>query len=1495
MDRYHRTEYLDTDFVTQEGKTALELAASSGHEIIVCHLLENAPAEMVIFRGVLEAAIKNTQRGAQIIDAPLLHPRARTSNWNHAHLVKAAKNPICGREILQSLLKRVPKLRSSLDDDVLVAAARNSDLEPMRLLLTVDMENTNLSEKVLLKAVGNKAKGHNMTHLLLTSGTTGSITEPIINKAASNTRQGLSILRVLLRRYNGRISATTLIQAAKIGQDRAHLLLQHASGIDIGSSDMRAFQLLNPETAINMVRTIFVENGEPNFVNSRILSACCRHLTGAQLSLILGRRENRLHITSSLFASALKNERHCIPVMESLRQYWEGPIPFTRGVLNRLMRLNGSYEVINYVWEHTDTGTANISIGRWGCIFTGVEGVNNVQALLDRDGGVMIIRQRDLYGADRARHASNTWNQILQWALERPRDKLHITPRAMELILRFWRKQTARTLLQQDQRQISFHEEALKIIVERFDHFDLLTVLNGMQNPLTVTEGILIAASRNSRCHREMLRTLIDRMQQTVSVTPHIIRAIARADEGSLELLMSKNDGCFEITDDVVMEVFENDRNDCKMMRTLLSQNKEKRSITSQGAVAIVGHVTVVELLLREYTIASLSNNMIVAALSNSVNPSPILEILLKQSREWTFDGTWWGSITRALSQDTFQWLHAKVSDNNVTPESFLQGALSNPRLSFQSLCHLLESVPAQETISQRLAGCSARNQTHSGHLVQFILARNDAQLIFITEDLVGGGLGTQRLGDVALKDLLCIDSNRIKVTHSGVYTILRWYDQSIVDCLIKRTGTDVHFTADLIQALILNSTHGKDIMQWLLMEEHILLSLSQLALIIESGCFNVDVLKQTLTGPSVRMTEPLFDAITGADDGYSMMDAYLNTHSIGSIRITVPAVVKMIGTPHRHNLPLLKLLLRQSRTQVYVAQPVIRAALRAFNTQKLESFIDILKLLMTRGDKIFADKGCMAELLAHKYAECLMVTICDHTLEEELIISNDMVKGLEHYDAIKVLVKRAKFQVVITEAAMCNVVARPGYAIDIRLLISRPNWKIPITEIVLCAALMKGRRGSNHMPALFQHARHVQLTSVFFKTLTEAQVTTMEPEMEYIESFLAFFKTIRLAGCIRADMVDGIVEHCSFPIVLALFDRIDDRIPFSNSTLPFLARKFNEIIIAIFLDRHGSNSLINEEVLAAAASNGEHGPDVVTILLQRSHVLPTESVLLAAATNLGQGLNVFNILLAHLSETSGNIVDTDRKNDAVALEGLLAKDVLFAGLETCFADTVTKYRSQKIYFTGVTLQDRVLRVVAMLIECGVSVVFNEDDLLRLFELYTLGPHSHFILQTHRGRLPAFTPNLIARVRLRVTKYLSYKVFRYDPLFVPAIHLAIRDIDPITFNSLIKRSERPSQEVSAVVESCSQQWLGKQTVLQVLNSQELEITGEMIIKGALDQFDSFELLRQPNVKITRGALQRISQHLNPWDSWGLLDLNLSLRLLTRKPGSSWSGSSPTST
>jgi hypothetical protein len=40
-----------------------------------------------------------------------------------------------------------------------------------------------------------------------------------------------------------------------------------------------------------------------------------------------------------------------------------------------------------------------------------------------------------------------------------------------------------------------------------------------------------------------MLRTLIDRMQQTVSVTPHIIRAIARADEGSLELLMSKNDG----------------------------------------------------------------------------------------------------------------------------------------------------------------------------------------------------------------------------------------------------------------------------------------------------------------------------------------------------------------------------------------------------------------------------------------------------------------------------------------------------------------------------------------------------------------------------------------------------------------------------------------------------------------------------------------------------------------------------------------------------------------------------------------------------------------------------------------------------------------------------------------------------------------------------------------------------------------------------------------
>jgi hypothetical protein len=60
------------------------------------------------------------------------------STVSHAHLVKAAKNPICGREILQSLLKRVPKLRSSLDDDVLVAAARNSDLEPMRVFGSFD-------------------------------------------------------------------------------------------------------------------------------------------------------------------------------------------------------------------------------------------------------------------------------------------------------------------------------------------------------------------------------------------------------------------------------------------------------------------------------------------------------------------------------------------------------------------------------------------------------------------------------------------------------------------------------------------------------------------------------------------------------------------------------------------------------------------------------------------------------------------------------------------------------------------------------------------------------------------------------------------------------------------------------------------------------------------------------------------------------------------------------------------------------------------------------------------------------------------------------------------------------------------------------------------------------------------------------------------------------------------------------------------------------------
>lgn len=1476
VDRYHRTEYLDTDFLTQKGETALELAATWGHEIIVCHLLEQASGEMVIFNDVLEAAIKNTQRGAQIIDALFLHPRTYTSNWNHSHLVEAARNPICGREILQSLLKQVPKLRSSLDDDVLIAAAGNSDLEPMRLLLNFDAGNAKLSEEVLLSAVRNSADGYNMTLLLLSSrATTGLITERIIYAAAWN----LSILRVLLRQYNGRVSATTLNEVAQAGEDRAHLLLQHCSGIDISSDDIPTFQSLNPESAIDMMRAVFVENRESNVVNSRILSACCRHLTGAQLSLILERRENRQHITSRLFASALKNGGHCIAVMESLRKYWEGPIPFGQKVIERLMRFNDSYEVINYVWEHTNRATANISIGRWGGIFNAEKGLNHVQALLDRDGGVMEIRRHDLYGADGARHASSSWNQILQWALGHPRDKLHITPRAMELILRFWSKPTARALLQQDQRQISFHEEALKIIVERFDPSDLLTVLNGLQTPLTVTDGILIAASRNSHCYRGMLRMLIDRMGQTFTVTPDIIRAIARADEGPFELLMSRNAGCFEITDDFVIEVFESDCNHSKIMRTLLSQNKEKRSITCEAAVAIVGlyDAAVVELLIREYTIASLSNNMIAAALSNSINSATILEILLRQSREWAFDGTWWSSITREISEDTFQWLHSKLFDNNVTSESFLEGALSNPRLEFQSICHLLESISAQQTISQRLVACSARNQTHSRQLVELMLARNDAQLVFITEDLVGGGLGTQRLGDVAMKDILSISSNRIKVTHNGVYNILRWYDQSTVDCLVKRTGTDFHFTADLIQALIFNSAHGKDIMRGLLMEQNIRVSPSQLATIIESGCFNVDALKQTLTDPFMRMTEHLFDAITAADDGYSLMDAYLNTHPIGSILITVPTIAKMVGTPHRHSLPLLKLLLGQPRAQAHITQPAIRTGLRALNTHKLETFIEILTLVISRGDRIIADEECMAELFAHEHADRLMETICHHTIAEELIISKSTVMGLKHYSALKALAHHAKFHVAITEAALCNILTSSNHEIDMHLLISRPNWKIPITEIVLCAGIMKDYYRSHHMSALFQHARHVQLTSVFFKILTEAKVARGEGEdsIEDIEELLAFFKKARLAGCISADMVDGIVEHCSPPIVLALFDRLDDPIPFSRYTLPFLARRFSEKVIAVFLDRHGNNSLITEEVLAAAASNGKHGPDVVTLLLQRSAVLPTESVLLAAATNLGQGLRVFTILLDHLSKSSVKIMDTDRQNDGIVLESLLAKDVLFVGLQTCFADNMAHH------WKRASLQDQAFRIVNMFIERGVPVVFNEDDLLRLFELYTLAPHFNFILQTHRGRLPTITPNLIARVRLRVTKYLSRRwPFKfpycnptlYDPLFIPAIQLTIRDIDPFTFNSLMRQSKRPSEEIRAVVESGSGQWVGKQIMLQVLTSQAMEITGEMISKGALDQSDSSELLRQPKVKIARGALQRILQHLDPGDSLDLLKL-----------------------
>jgi hypothetical protein len=49
VDRYHRTEYLDTDFVTQEGKTALD--SSRWHTIISC------PDEAASSRAVLPSCV----------------------------------------------------------------------------------------------------------------------------------------------------------------------------------------------------------------------------------------------------------------------------------------------------------------------------------------------------------------------------------------------------------------------------------------------------------------------------------------------------------------------------------------------------------------------------------------------------------------------------------------------------------------------------------------------------------------------------------------------------------------------------------------------------------------------------------------------------------------------------------------------------------------------------------------------------------------------------------------------------------------------------------------------------------------------------------------------------------------------------------------------------------------------------------------------------------------------------------------------------------------------------------------------------------------------------------------------------------------------------------------------------------------------------------------------------------------------------------------------
>jgi hypothetical protein len=757
-----------------------------------------------------------------------------------------------------------------------------------------------------------------------------------------------------------------------------------------------------------------------------------------------------------------------------------------------------------------------------------------VALLLDhREGTNMPITEGIIEAAGRNRRSGE---EIMTMLLERHGIDIPITQLIVGAVVRNFGLPIFQQLVDRAGGEIHIQDWVFKAAFGNQKHGKEITaiLLDMSRGEILITEEIVSTAVTRAYNGKDILELLLEHPRVSLSITEDVLKTAAkdRGLDGELWTFLLDNRGIeVPITEDIVKLAAKNFTKGDKLITRLLDKWAAVIPTTPAVIRAVVRNLrksTFQKFLSMTEVEILVTGDLIHSAAMNWVNSEGVLALLLE---EGTTEIDRMKEVVKAIVTESDPDILKKFLDKNgfevQIKEDIIEAAAGNPYNGDQMIALLLEANGGEIPITGKVIR-AALNSRNSGEKTVALLVEKSANTIPMTEETikgiakhVGGSVFRQLIkkrgsdipltGEVieaaaaspsnckeVMASLLEQGTVSTDAIEGVIQAIIRKSKKAILQQFLNQNRLEIQITEDIVKAAAKNKSDGNEMISLLLEKQSEAVSITEEVIIAIIRDLNATVLRQIWDSDRVKIkiTEEVIEAAAGNFDHGKEVVAFLLENQEKSLSITKRAVEIAAGN-WGCGKGILALLLEERGGDIPITEEaLIKVVCR------LEDSMETMTLLLEKSrTEILITENIMKAAAASQNGGRKLLALLLERQGRELKITEGIVKAAarNYYygrDLMALLLEKGGPEIPITDKVIKAVVGNGGNGKEILTLLLQ--WGV--LGIPVTEEILKAarsRKGSRAITALL-----LQLVNTDENTtaLTTGQMGDKEMDREQVQ-----------------------------------------------------------------------------------------------------------------------------------------------------------------------------------------------------------------------------------------------------------------------------------------------------------------------------------------------------------------------------------------------------------